>query len=119
MGAVNGHSNARGVLDVMRVVSLGGSAGRVRLLSGRTVDRIFEVQADGIDLVLDLPMRFGIGFGVSGAGRTCFWGGWGGSIVFMDVDRRFTFSYVMNRMASGVLASDRGETYLLAAYAAL
>jgi CubicO group peptidase (beta-lactamase class C family) len=124
MGAVNGHSNARGVLDVMRVVSLGGEAGGVRLLSKPTIDRIFDVQADGVDLVLGVPFRFGIGFGVGGsggfpAGRLAFWGGWGGSMIVMDVDRGVTISYVMNRMASGIVGSDRSATYLLAAYSAL
>jgi hypothetical protein len=29
----------------------------------------------------------------------CAWGGAGGSTVIMDVDRRITFAYVMNKMA--------------------
>jgi CubicO group peptidase (beta-lactamase class C family) len=127
MGALNGHSNARGVLDVMRVVSLGGEAGGVRLLSDKTLDLIFDVQADGIDLVLGVPFRFGIGFGLAGSGavpylpegRVCFWGGWGGSLIVMDLDRRVTTSYMMNRMAPGIVGSPRAETYLNAVYAAL
>ncbi|HZM80641.1 MAG TPA: serine hydrolase domain-containing protein [Candidatus Limnocylindrales bacterium] len=31
-------------------------------------------------------------------GRTCSWGGWGGSLVYNDFDRRMTVSYVMNRI---------------------
>jgi CubicO group peptidase (beta-lactamase class C family) len=127
MGAVNGHSNARGVLDVMRVVSLGGEAGGVRLLSEKTLDLIFDVQSDGIDLVLGVPFRFGIGFGLSPSGavpylpegRVCYWGGWGGSIIVMDLDRRVTTSYMMNRMAPGIVGSPRAEAYLDAVYAAL
>jgi len=106
LGALNGHSNARGVLDVMRVVTLGGEAGGVRLLSGKTIDLIFDVQADDVDLVLAVPFRRGIGFGLtpSGAvpylpeGRVCFWGGWGGSLVINDLENRMTVAYVMNRM---------------------
>ena len=127
MGALNGHSNARGVLDVMRVMSLGGEAGGVRLLSDKTIDLVFDVQADGVDLVLGVPFRFGIGFGLapSGAvpylpeGRVCFWGGWGGSMIVMDLDRRVTTSYMMNRMAPGIVGSPRAEAYLNAVYAAL
>jgi CubicO group peptidase (beta-lactamase class C family) len=127
MGAVNGHSNARGVLDVMRVVSLGGEAGGVRLLSDKTLDLIFDVQADGIDLVLGVPFRLGIGFGISPSGavpylpegRVCFWGGWGGSMIVMDLDRRVTTSYMMNRMAPGIVGSPRAEAYIDAVYAAL
>jgi hypothetical protein len=42
-------------------------------------------------------------------GRICAWGGWGGSLVVNDADRRMTFAYVMNKMAPGVvgeIASD-------------
>src|SRR6516162_10466435 len=34
-------------------------------------------------------------------GRVCAWGGAGGSCVIIDVDRRITFAYVMNKMAPG------------------
>jgi CubicO group peptidase (beta-lactamase class C family) len=127
MGALNGHSNARGVLDMMRVMSLGGEAGGVRLLSDKTIDLVFDVQADGVDLVLGVPFRFGIGFGLSPSGavpylpdgRVCFWGGWGGSMIVMDLDRRVTTSYMMNRMAPGIVGSPRAEAYLNAVYATL
>jgi CubicO group peptidase (beta-lactamase class C family) len=127
MGALNGHSNARGVLDVMRVVSLGGEAGGVRLLSDKTLDQVFDVQSDGVDLVLGVPFRMGIGFGLSPSaavpylpdGRVAFWGGWGGSMIVMDLDRRVTTSYMMNRMAPGIVGSPRAEAYIDAVYAAL
>jgi CubicO group peptidase (beta-lactamase class C family) len=127
MGALNGHSNAKGVLDVMRVLSLGGEAGGVRLLSEKTIDLVFDVQADDVDLVLGAPFRRGIGFGLSPSGavpylpqgRVAFWGGWGGSVIIMDLDRRVTTSYMMNRMAPGIVGSPRAEAYLHAVYAAL
>ena len=69
------------------------------------IDRIFEVQSDGMDLVLFQPLRFGIGYGLPSKQesqlpdrRIAYWGGWGGSIVLNDVDRGFTFAYVMNRL---------------------
>jgi CubicO group peptidase (beta-lactamase class C family) len=126
LGALNGHSNARGVLDVMRVLSLGGSASGVRLLSPSTVEQVFREQSDGVDLVLEAPFRFGIGYCLGSpvvpyvpAGRTFFWGGWGGSLVVMDLDRRLTISYMMNCMASGLLGSERAEAYVRAVYAAV
>jgi CubicO group peptidase (beta-lactamase class C family) len=127
LGALNGHSNARGVLDVMRVISLGGEAGGKRLLSQKTVDLIFDVQADGVDLVLEAPFRFGIGYALTPApsvpylpeGRVAWWGGWGGSLVIMDLDRRLTISYMMNKMGAGLLGSERAESYLRAVYSAL
>src|SRR5262249_34702675 len=37
-------------------------------------------------------------------GKICFWGGWGGSLVLVDAERRMTVSYVMNKMAPGAVA---------------
>jgi CubicO group peptidase (beta-lactamase class C family) len=126
MGALNGHSNARGVLAMMRALSLGGVAGGVRLLSPETIDLVFQPQSDGVDLVLGVPFRFGIGYALGSpsvpyvpSGRTCYWGGWGGSLILMDLDRRLTISYTMNRMAPGIIGSDRSQAYVEAFYAAL
>jgi hypothetical protein len=46
-------------------------------------------------------------------------GVWGGSLIVMDLDRRLTFSYMMNRMAPGIVGSDRSEAYFKAASAAV
>ena len=126
LGALNGHSNARGVLDVMRVLSLGGEAGGVRLLSPKTIELVLDQQSDGRDLVLEESFRWGIGYCLGSpvvpyvpSGRTFYWGGWGGSLVVMDLDRRLTISYMMNRMAPGILGSARSEAYVNAVYAAL
>ena len=122
LGALNGHTNARGLVQVLRTMSLGGEG----LLSPGTIELVFDQQSDGVDLVLEEPFRFGIGFCLGSpivpyvpAGRTFFWGGWGGSMIIMDLDRRLTISYLMNRMAPGVLGSDRTESYVRAVYAAL
>jgi hypothetical protein len=37
----------------------------------------------------------------------------------MDLDRRLTISYMMNRMAPGIIGSDRSQAYVEAFYAAL
>jgi CubicO group peptidase (beta-lactamase class C family) len=124
--AANGQGNARSVALAQSLVAGRGSARGVRLLSPETVERIFEVQADGTDLVLGLPMRLGIGYGLTGPStplspneRTCFWGGWGGSIVVNDLDADLTVAYVMNRMSGGTLGDPRGVGIVFAAYAAL
>jgi hypothetical protein len=80
-----------------------------------------------VDLVLNIPLRWGIGHALPRhdtlawipEGRICFWGGWGGSMIIMDLDRRMTISYVMNKMAPGILGSDRSRTYIEAVYEAL
>jgi CubicO group peptidase (beta-lactamase class C family) len=101
IGAANGHGNARSAARLQSAVACGGLVDGVRLLSPRTIDRIFEVQSDGIDLVIGVPFKFGVGYGLTPEGRVCFWGGTGGSTVIIDVDRRITFAYVMNKMAPG------------------
>jgi hypothetical protein len=40
-------------------------------------------------------------------------------MVVMDLDRRTTFSYTMNRMSPDLIGSRRGWGYLRAAYQAL
>jgi CubicO group peptidase (beta-lactamase class C family) len=99
IGAANGHGNARSVARLQSAVACGGVVDGVRLLSPRTIDRIFEVQSNGIDLVISIPLKFGIGYSLVSEGRVCAWGGMGGSTVIIDVDRRITFAYVMNKLA--------------------
>jgi CubicO group peptidase (beta-lactamase class C family) len=126
IGAANGHGNARSVARILSTISLGGEVDGVRLLSPKTIDLIFDEQADGVDVVLGVPLRFGIGYGLPSEsvpylpkGRICFWGGWGGSMIIMDLDRRLTFAYMMNKMAPGIIGSDRSAGYLEAVYRAL
>jgi CubicO group peptidase (beta-lactamase class C family) len=100
IGAANGHGNARSVARLQSAVACGGEVDGVRLLSPQTIDRIFEVQSNGIDLVIGIPFKFGVGYSLYPTeGRVCAWGGTGGSTVIIDVDRRITFAYVMNKMA--------------------
>ena len=125
--AVNGHGNARSVARMLSALSLGGTVGGVRLLSPETIELIFDEQSHGVDLVLSVPLRFGIGFALPETqtvpympqGRTAYWGGWGGSVIICDVDRRITIAYMMNRMAPGIIGSDRSEAYVRAVEACL
>jgi CubicO group peptidase (beta-lactamase class C family) len=127
IGAANGHGNARSVARILSVISRGGEVDGVRLLRPKTIELIFGEQASGVDLVLGVPLRFGIGYGLPElttipylpADKICFWGGWGGSMIIMDVGRRVTTAYMMNRMGAGIIGSDRAERYLRAVYGAL
>jgi CubicO group peptidase (beta-lactamase class C family) len=120
LGALNGHGNARSVARILRTLALGGG----ELLSPATIDVIFDEQSHGVDLVLAASLRFGIGWALPetetvpyvGQGRTCYWGGWGGSVIITDLDRRLTISYMMNKMAPGIIGSDRSEAYVRAVY---
>jgi len=51
--------------------------------------------------------------------NTCFWGGFGGSMVLVDQDARLCFSYVMNRMHAGLMGDPRGFGLASAMYASL
>ncbi|HSS09909.1 MAG TPA: serine hydrolase domain-containing protein, partial [Acidimicrobiales bacterium] len=124
--AANGHGNARSVATIQAVLAGGGESGGVRLLSPAGCEAVFEEQAHGTDLVLGAPLRLGIGYGLNSAElpvspnpRACFWGGWGGSIVVVDLDARMTVAYMMNRMGEGTLGDQRGAGIVLAAFSAL
>jgi CubicO group peptidase (beta-lactamase class C family) len=127
MGALNGHANARSVARIIKALALGGAVNGTRLLSPDTIELIFDEQSHGTDLVLGVPLRFGIGYALPETetvpyvpqGRCCYWGGWGGSVVLADLDRRVTLAYMMNNMAPGIIGSDRSEAYVRAAYACL
>ncbi|MEU0506823.1 serine hydrolase domain-containing protein [Nocardia sp. NPDC005998] len=120
IGAVNGHGNARSVARVQSLVSCGGELNGRRFLSEKTIDLIFEQQSDGADLALLLPLRFGLGYGLPQpqtapevpGGRVCWWAGFGGAIVVNDLEHRVTFAYTMNKMAPGLIGSDRANAYL-------
>jgi CubicO group peptidase (beta-lactamase class C family) len=127
IGAANGHGNARSVARVMSVVARGGEVDGVRLLSPDTIDLIFREQLNGIDLVLGVPLRWGIGYGLPQLDilpwipdeKICYWGGWGGSMIVMDVGRRMTISYMMNKMGPGIVGSERSAEYGQRIYDAL
>ena len=123
IGAANGHGNAPSVARAQTVVANGGEFDGVRLLSQKTIDLIFEEQANGTDLVLGLPIRFGTGYSLPCEaaphlpdGRIGWWAGWGGSAIIVDVDRQMTFAYVMNLMTAGVVGDPRGEGLIRATY---
>jgi CubicO group peptidase (beta-lactamase class C family) len=124
--AVNGHGNARSMAVIQSALANEGESQGLRLLSAEGCAAVFREQARGVDLVLGAPLRLGIGFGLTGEEmplgpnpRTCFWGGWGGSIVVIDLDSRMVVTYMMNRMGEGTLGDDRGIGILAAAYGAL
>jgi len=77
--------------------------------------------------VLGVNLRFGIGYALPETqtvpyvdqGKTCYWGGWGGSVIMCEVENGVTISYMMNRMAPGIIGSDRSEAYVTAVHECL
>jgi CubicO group peptidase (beta-lactamase class C family) len=115
-GGSSGHANARGLGRIMSTLSLDGVSCRgVRLLSPPTIAQIFREQFHGIDSYYMKPIRWGIGYALAPlqekergplpfmrpSPRTCYWYGTGGSLSIADVERRITFTYVMNQCQSG------------------
>ena len=123
--AAGGHGNARGVALAQAAVSCPEVNG-VSLLSRNQVERIFDEQSNGPDMVIGDVFRFGVGWALSSpdlvvpiSDRSCFWGGWGGSLVVNDVDRQMTMAFVMNRMGEGTVGDERSRPLLEAATAAV
>jgi CubicO group peptidase (beta-lactamase class C family) len=118
--AANGHGNARSVAKVQTLLANGGSAFGHEILSEEGCARVFDEQTNGKDRILGVPMRFGMGYGLGNPKRrTCFWGGWGGSLVVNDLDSRTCFAYVMNRMDAGTLGDVRSQNLTKAVFACL
>lgn len=123
--AANGHGNARSVALVQTLVANGGVAGGKRLLSEAGVRRALELQIEGDDLVLGMPVRYGMGYGLPGPMRplpnpnTVFWGGYGGSLVICDMDARLCMSYVMNKMAATTVGDLRAGMIAMTVWQAL
>lgn len=128
-GAGNGHSNAAAIARIMSVISMNGKVGEREFLSPKTIDHIFRKQAFGTDLVLNAPICWGIGYALPAKDtfldwlptdrRVCTWGGYGGSLVIMDLDRRLTIAYVMNKMSQVGIGSERGKAYVSSVYKAI
>ncbi len=123
--AANGQGNARSVAAIQSIIAGRGVARGIRLLSAEGTDPIFEVQADGIDRVLGVQERIGMGYGLSNppdlplGPRACHWGGYGGSLIVVDQDAELAVCYVMNRMESGIVGDQRGADILAATMAGL
>lgn len=124
IGAVNGFSNARALARIGSLVALNGTVDGKRYLFPSTIDRMVDEQVSGLDLVLGHYIRFGLGVGLPAPqtvpwipeGRICFWGGWGGSIIIMDLERRMTIGYTMNKMGPGTLGNENTESYVKEIY---
>src|SRR5262245_14485686 len=128
LGGSNGHGNARSVAAVQSVLSNGGEARGVRLLSRAGCDRALKIESDALDKVMELPLRFGIGYQLASpfitaiygphaeGKRLALWGGSGGSMVINDLDTRMTVAFVMNRHLEHGGLDHRATDVIRAAY---
>ena len=103
--STNPHANARGIARFYAALSRGGEAFGHRLLSPESIDRANTIEADGEDVILGRPNRFGLGFQLTipgvrplGPGARSFGHYGNGAVIgFADPDARIGFGYVCNR----------------------
>lgn len=111
--AAGGTGNARSVARVHAILANGGTVDGKRYMSEAGCRRALEKQISGTDLILGMPVTFGMGFGLAGETipapnpNTVFWGGYGGSVIIIDFDARATYAYAMNKMGGGTVGDNR------------
>ncbi len=123
--AAGGTGNARAVAEIHMILANGGVAKGKRFMSEAGCRKALELQIEGPDLVLGTPARFGMGFGLGGGvvplpnpDDSMYWGGYGGSIIMIDMKARTTLSYVMNKMAGTTTGDMRAFSLAMATWPA-
>jgi CubicO group peptidase (beta-lactamase class C family) len=120
--AAGGTGNARSVARLHTILANGGVADGRQFISEAGCRRALDLQISGRDLILDVPLRFGMGFALGDHlmpnPNTLYWGGLGGSLTIIDLDAHATFCYVMNKM-SGTIADLRGLGLAMAKWEAM
>ena len=135
VGSANGIANARGLAGLYAPFANGGSLDGRQYVGRDTLARMGRVSAaTGEDATLMIPVRFAAGFMKSMDNRRipqtvnssallseAAFGhvGAGGSIGFADPACRMSFGYAMNRMGTGLLLNERGQSLVDATYLAL
>jgi CubicO group peptidase (beta-lactamase class C family) len=122
----NGYGNARSVARMASVL-VSGEVDGTQLLSSPTIEKAFQEQSHGTDLILGLPLHWALGFMLTSQEtpfgpnpRTLFMGGGGGSAVIVDRDARLSMAYVMNNcIGTAFVGDDRAPSLVRAVYAAL
>lgn len=102
MPSTNGHGTARGVCAIYGAL-IADTDGR-RIASPSLLEDATSIAADGPDMLLGKPSRFGLGFQLSQPTRrigpsaaTFGHYGYGGTIGFADPSTGVAFAYLMNR----------------------
>jgi CubicO group peptidase (beta-lactamase class C family) len=106
--STNGHGNARAVARLYSALAGDGTLDGVHVLSPDTIAWAIQPHADGHDIILGRPTRFGLGFQLTqrerplGPNPRAFGHfGAGGSLGFADPDAHVAFGYAMNQGRAG------------------
>ena len=111
--SAGGSGNARSVARVYSALATDRRLGGKEIVSEQALAAATQIQIDNEDLVLELPMSWGIGFainkslGIYGPNPNAFGHhGWGGSFGFADPERGLGVAYTMNYMREPLDALD-------------
>jgi CubicO group peptidase (beta-lactamase class C family) len=121
----NGYGNARSLVKLGSILANGGSLGGHRFMSSETARLAYQEQIYTKDLVFEMPVRFGLGFGLASKEfplpfeNAFHWGGFGGSSVIMEPASRACWSYVPNRLEGATIIDPRGTRLIAAAATSL
>ena len=115
---------SRGVISVQErasyIARVRDMAKGRRILSEAGCRKALELQIEGDDPILGQPVRYGMGFGLPGTlmpapnPNSLFWGGYGGSLIIIDMDARATYAYAMNKMAATTSGDLRAFSLVMA-----
>jgi len=123
--AAGGTGNARSIAQIHAILANDGVAQGKRFLSREGVRKALEPQIEGKDLIMGIPAKFGLGFGLAGGllplpnPNAMFWGGYGGSLAIIDMDAKLSMGYAMNRMLGTTTGDMRGIGLAFAMWEAL
>ncbi|MFX0058091.1 MAG: serine hydrolase domain-containing protein [Candidatus Heimdallarchaeota archaeon] len=112
--ASNGLGNARSIAKVGAILACGGKFNNQQILSLPTIENAIEEQIHGRDIVIfRQPKAWGLGFGLSHdiylqGPRSFYWSGLGGSYCIMDLEKKLSIGYAMNKMR--LFDEPRGES---------
>jgi CubicO group peptidase (beta-lactamase class C family) len=120
--AANGHGTALGLVTVFGALADGSE----RLISAKTLQAARTGNGRFDDVVLGMPLEYGLGFGLSGpeghfGPNEAAFGhdGFGGSAVGADPEAGVAFAYVMNRMGMNLVDDPRKMALIAAVYRSL
>ncbi len=124
--SANGHATARSLAQVYGALARGGEVDGVRVLTAESIRRARTEESCGLDEVLQVKTRVGLGFMLTqpetplgpnphGFGHS----GAGGSLGFADPDARVGFGYTMNQMGAGLLLDPRVRRLIDALFASM
>jgi CubicO group peptidase (beta-lactamase class C family) len=115
------YSNARSLAKLGSILACGGSLYGDDFMSPETARLARQEHVYLYDPFLDSPVRRGLGVGLASKEfplpfpNAFHWGGYGGSLVIMEPDRKACWSYVPTKLDPAIGGDSRGVRLITAA----